>query len=74
MLAEEAKEKRDKEFKSLAQNLHHLMSIQHIRGVYNPIPQYVMVRDHKTSMTRYRKSDEGFTHIVLFVFAHSNRP
>eukprot|EP01033_Poteriospumella_lacustris_P000690 gene690-487_t len=42
MLAEEAKEKRDKEFKSLAQNLHHLMSTQHIRGVFNPIPQYVM--------------------------------
>lgn len=45
MLAEEAKEKRDKEFKSLAQNLHHLMSTQHIRGVFNPIPQYVMVSD-----------------------------
>ncbi len=45
MLADEAKEKRDKEFKSLAQNLHHLMSTQHIRGVFNPIPQYVMVCD-----------------------------
>lgn len=45
MLADDAKEKRDKEFKSLAQNLHHLMSTQHIRGVFNPIPQYVMVCD-----------------------------
>lgn len=43
MLAQEAKEQRDNEFKSLAQNLHHLMSTQHIRGVFNPIPQLVMV-------------------------------
>lgn len=34
--AEEARIKRDDKFRNLAQNLHHLMSTKHVRGVYNP--------------------------------------
>jgi hypothetical protein len=40
--SEESREQRNKEFRSLAQNLHHLMSTKQIRGVYNPNPQLVM--------------------------------
>lgn len=72
MLAEEAKEKRDKEFKSLAQNLHHLMSTQHIRGVYNPIPQYVMVCDEMGLCVELKRLNSDRLP-CLYDFAHSNR-
>lgn len=34
--AEEARAKREELFRTYAQNLHHLTSTSHIRGVYNP--------------------------------------
>lgn len=37
----EAKAKKDNEFKSLAQNLHHLVSTRHIAGVYKPSDEFL---------------------------------
>jgi hypothetical protein len=40
----EAKETKEREFRALAENLHHLMSTKQIRGVFNPRAEYVNVR------------------------------
>lgn len=39
----EAEVKKEKEFKHLSENLHHLVSTKHIRGVYNPHSAYLEV-------------------------------
>jgi hypothetical protein len=41
--AEESEKKKTEEFRNLAQNLHHLISTRHIRGVYNPVQYFVAV-------------------------------
>lgn len=41
--AEEAQQQKENEFRNLAQNLHHLLSTKHVRGVYNPVAHLVMV-------------------------------
>lgn len=41
--AEEARIKRETDFSKLAENLHHLTSTAHIRGVYNPVIDFVDV-------------------------------
>ena len=35
----------DMEVKGLAENLHHLVSTKQIRGVFNPPPQFLTVRN-----------------------------
>eukprot|EP01036_Dinobryon_divergens_P023545 gene23545-31901_t len=37
----EAQTKKENEFKSLAQNLHHLLSTQHVSGIYNPFIEFL---------------------------------
>lgn len=44
--AEESRIRRETEFSKLAENLHHLTSTAHIRGVYNPVIDYVDVMYH----------------------------
>jgi len=39
----EAQTKKEQEFKTLAQNLHHLLSTNHISGIYNPAFQFLEV-------------------------------
>jgi len=40
---QEVQEKKEKEFKMYAENLHHLVSTKHIRGVFNPPSEYLEV-------------------------------
>ena len=39
----EAQSKKENEFKTLAQNLHHLLSTRHISGIYNPFEEFLEV-------------------------------
>jgi hypothetical protein len=39
----ESRETKDAELKLLTENLHHLISTAHIRGIFNPPPQFLKV-------------------------------
>lgn len=57
--AEESRIRRETEFSKLAENLHHLTSTAHIRGVYNPVIDYVDVI--------YNNHDD-YIRILIYIF------
>lgn len=78
---QDVRERREKQFKAAAENLHHLMSTHQVRGVFNPPQQYldvptwkeVPVEDHVRGMIRDLLRTRGIPKSGLVPDMHGSR-